>query len=65
MSVAAVVGPLLPDAYVVTWVFALIVPIVLAALGLLLLYFVIKRAVVAGIREARAADRAATPVRPD
>ena len=65
LAVATAVGPVLPDAYAVAWIYALIVPVVLSALGLLLLYFVIKRAVVAGIREARAADRASTASRAD
>lgn len=63
LAVDTTVGPVLPDVYAVAWIYAIIVPVVLVALGLLLLYFVIKRAVVSGIREARAAERASDAVR--
>ncbi|MFD1721859.1 hypothetical protein [Amnibacterium endophyticum] len=47
------VGPLFPDAYAFGWVVALVVPVIAVALGLLALYFVIRRAVAGGIRDAR------------
>lgn len=55
------IGPLLPDTYAFGWVLALVVPVIVAAVVLLILYLVIRRAVAGGIRDARKQELRAGP----
>lgn len=55
------IGPVLPEPYVFGWILALVVPLLVAAVVLLVLYLVIRGAVAGGIRDARNRELGAGP----